>query len=61
MYLGFPDYNERLEILQIYGNNMKLEGLTLEDIAKTTENFTSTDVVALLKETRLKMVHEVYE
>ncbi|KRX07943.1 P-loop containing nucleoside triphosphate hydrolase [Pseudocohnilembus persalinus] len=61
LYVNFPDLEERLNILKIYGKELDLEGFTLEDIAQQTEFSTSADLVALLKELRLKLANELFE
>lgn len=62
VYLGFPEEAERRKILSIYTKNLVYEeGLGFEDIVKVTEDFTSADLVAFLKETRIKMAHDLIE
>ncbi|EAR89557.2 AAA family ATPase (macronuclear) [Tetrahymena thermophila SB210] len=62
VYLGFPSVEERKDILQIYGKNLKMgDDLSFEDLIKVTENFTSSDIVAFLKEIRIKMAHDMIE
>lgn len=48
-------------MLEIYGSELKLKDFTLDDIADLTENFTSADIVALLKEARLKLANDLFE
>lgn len=37
------------------------EGLEIEDLVKVTTDFTSADLVAFLKEIRIKMAHDMIE
>ena len=37
------------------------DDLDIEDLVKVTENFTSSDLVAFLKEIRIKMAHDMIE
>lgn len=37
------------------------EDLTINDLVKVTEHFTSSDLVAFLKEIRIKMAHDMIE
>jgi len=50
-----------LEILKIFGQNIKLKDIEFEEIAKKTEHFSSADVVALLKEARITIANKFYQ
>ena len=38
-----------------------MEDISLDDITQMTENYISTDLVALIKEIRIKMANELIE
>lgn len=62
VYLGLPDKSERLEILQIFGNKIKLdETVSLEEMATKSEGYTSIDLISFLKELRTIQINQIIE
>ncbi len=59
--MGFPEKEERREILDIYFKNFDFKDVQPEDISERTANFTSSDLVALLKEVQIKKARTLLE
>ena len=54
IYVGLPDFRERLEILKVHTKNKKLKAdVDLENIAKTTTGFSPADLENLCNEAAL--------
>ena len=59
IFLPAPDEKARLEILKIHTRNMPLaKDISLEKLAKITENYTGADLAALCKEAGLNALRE---
>lgn len=61
LYVDFPDQEARREIINIYGDKLVLDGVSKEDIVELTVDYTSADIVAWIKEVRIKMAHSILE
>ncbi len=48
--IPLPDRDSRLEILKIHSSKLRLEGVSLEDIADLTDNTTGAEVQAICRE-----------
>jgi SpoVK/Ycf46/Vps4 family AAA+-type ATPase len=57
IYLPLPDYYDRLEILKIATNTIPLEA-SLEKLAEITQNYTTLDILSLLRQAVLFAIKE---
>ncbi len=53
-----PDKKARLEILKIHTKNMPLKGVSLNELAEKTDNFTGADIEALCREAGIHALRE---
>lgn len=62
LYCGFPNRNERFEILQAICRKLKLSSSNiLLDIADLTENYTGADLQGLITNAQLLVVHDIID
>lgn len=62
LYCGFPSISDRKEILLSLTRNLKIsDDVDLDEIAKTTEDFSGADLGALLADAQLIAAHEALE
>lgn len=47
--------------MKIYLKNFELDGITEEEIADATENYTASDLVSFLKEIHIQTAHKLME
>jgi peroxin-1 len=61
IYCDFPDLEERLEILQVYTRSAELQDIDLKEYAKKCEGFSGADLNALIKNSLIKVIHQLME
>lgn len=59
--MGFPDEKDREELLEIYYKSFKFVDISARDIAEKAQGFTSSDLVALLREMQITKAHTLLE
>ncbi|MCD6414884.1 MAG: CDC48 family AAA ATPase [Candidatus Diapherotrites archaeon] len=58
LYVSPPDEKSREDILKIHTKKMPLKGVSLKELAKSTEGFTGADLAALCREAGLLAIRE---
>ena len=62
IYVGLPDYNDRVEILRIKLANMRVsDDVNAEALAARTEGFSGAEITALCQNAGLEAMHESLE
>jgi SpoVK/Ycf46/Vps4 family AAA+-type ATPase len=62
IYIPLPDYNARLEMLNIYSKNVKLsQDVDLDELATMIEGYTGSDIKDVFQAVQMKVVREVFE
>lgn len=59
--MGFPEHEDRQEILSIYYKSFKFLDVSAQEIAEKTQGFTASDLVALLREMQITKAHVLLE
>jgi len=58
IYVPLPDISTRRQILQIHSNNMPLDNVNLDELAKTLEGYSGAEIVAICNESALAALEE---
>jgi len=61
VFCGYPNKEERLDILNIYTKTVDMEGVDLELIAENSQGFSGADISAMVKNAQIKAVHNLME
>ncbi len=62
IYIPPPDYRARLELFKHYTRNLKLaDDVDLEELARITEGYSSSDIKDIIMEAHLRTVRELFE
>lgn len=56
IYVGLPNYEERIEVLKLHAKNKKINNLDFESIAKKTQGFSNAELASLMNEAALLAV-----
>ena len=58
VYVPLPDISTRRQILQIHSNNMPLDNVNLDELAKSLEGYSGAEIVAICNESALAALEE---
>lgn len=56
IYVGLPNYEERIDVLKLHAKNKKTDNLDFESIAKKTQGFSNAQLASLMNEAALLAV-----
>ncbi|TRM99936.1 AAA family ATPase [Sulfolobus sp. F1] len=62
IYVKLPDYEQRLSLFKYYTSKIKLANdVSLEELAKMTEGYTSSDIRDIVQSAHIKVIKEMFK
>ncbi|ARM77171.1 cell division protein CdvC [Acidianus manzaensis] len=61
IYIKLPDEEQRVELFRYYTSKVKLDNVSLQELAKLTEGYTASDIRDIVQAAHMKVVKEMFE